>query len=163
MGGVVELGAIYCPPTQELYFAQAGRGATLNDKPIHVSSARDIAGCSIELGWSTRMPRQTYLDALTALLDRGFNVRRAGSGALGLAYVADGRSDAYAEAHMNAWDCLAGLLLVKEAGGQVCPYLESPDLRQGGAVLAASPAIADVVSACTGINASALNPHGRHS
>lgn len=149
--GTVQLGAIYCPPTQELYFAQAGQGASLNGQPIHVSETRDVAGCSVELGWSTRMPRQTYLDTLTALLDQGFNVRRAGSGALGLAYVAAGRSDAYAEAHMNAWDCLAGLLLVKEAGGRVSPYLDSPDLPQGGAVLATSPALADIMSSCTGI------------
>ena len=59
------------------------------------------------------MPNARYLEAMAALLVRGANVRRGASGALGLAYVADGRSDAYAEVHMNAWDCLAGLLLVK--------------------------------------------------
>ena len=60
------------------------------------------------------------------LLDLGVNVRRGGSGALGLAYVADGRSDAYAEIHMQPWDCLAGLLLVREAGGVVGPIRPDP-------------------------------------
>ena len=73
------------------------------------------------------------------------------SGALGLAYVADGKSDAYAELHMHAWDCLAGLLLVREAGGVVAPFLERDGLAKGGAVLAAAPGVAEGISRATGI------------
>ena len=62
------------------------------------------------------MPNARYVAAMAALLDKGANVRRGGSGALALAWVADGRSDGYAEVHMNAWDCLAGLLLVARPG-----------------------------------------------
>jgi fructose-1,6-bisphosphatase/inositol monophosphatase family enzyme len=58
------------------------------------------------MGWSTRVANATYLDVVSKLLDMGANVRRAGSGALALAYVADGRSDGYLELHMNSWDCL---------------------------------------------------------
>ena len=88
---------------------------------------------------------------LSSILERGANVRRGASGALGLAYVADGRSDAYAELHMHPWDCLAGLLLVKEAGGVVSPYLALDGLAKGGAVLAAAPGVAKGMSEATGI------------
>ena len=73
------------------------------------------------------------------------------SGALGLAYVAAGRSDGYAEVHMNAWDCLAGLLLVQEAGARTGPFLAHGTLAAGGPVIAAAPGIADGFAAATGL------------
>ncbi len=149
--GRTEIGAIYNPALGDFYFAERGRGATLNGTPIAVSSTTSVAASSVELGWSTRIPNREYLRVLDALLDAGFNVRRAGSGALGLAYVADGRNEAYAELHMNSWDCLAGLLLVEEAGGRVCAFPEATGVIHGGAVLAAAPAIADAVAAASGI------------
>jgi myo-inositol-1(or 4)-monophosphatase len=84
-------------------------------------------------------------------LARGANARRGASGALALAYVADGRSDAYAELHMNAWDALAGLLLVKEAGGRVGPYLQHHDMAEGGPVIAAAPGVASSFAEATGL------------
>jgi myo-inositol-1(or 4)-monophosphatase len=65
---------------------------------------------------------------------------------MALAYVADGRSDGYVELHMNAWDCLAGLLLVSEAGGVICPFFEMGTLELGGPVLAAAPGVASGIS-----------------
>jgi myo-inositol-1(or 4)-monophosphatase len=149
--GRVQLGAIFNPVLDELYFAQRGQGATRNGKPIRASETRDHAAACLELGWSTRVPNADYLVALRRLLDEGANVRRGASGALGLAYVADGRSDGYAELHMQPWDCLAGLLLVEEAGGVVAPFLELGGLERGGAVLAAAPGVAAAMSAATGI------------
>ena len=156
--GRTEIGAIYNPAVGDFYFAERGHGATLNGRPIAVSPATSVAASSVELGWSTRIPNHDYLGVLATLLDAGFNVRRAGSGALGLAYVADGRNEAYAELHMNSWDCLAGLLLVEEAGGRICAFPEKTGVIHGGAVLAAAPAIADSVAAATGI---ALAPRRR--
>ena len=78
-------------------------------------------------------------------------MRRGASGALGLAFVADGRSDAYVELHANAWDCVAGLLLVQEAGGLVSPFLDADGLRLGAPVLAASGGIAGALSDLVGI------------
>ena len=141
-GGEIEIGAIYNPALDELYFARRGRGATRNGAPIHVAPTGDFDSACVELGWSNREPNARYLQALAAMLGRGANVRRGASGALALAYVADGRSDAYAELHMNAWDCLAGLLLVKEAGGRVGPFLQIGGLLAGGPVIAATPGIA---------------------
>ncbi|WP_029041460.1 inositol monophosphatase family protein [Cucumibacter marinus] len=165
--GETVLGAIYNPATKELFEAQRGAGATRNGIPIRVSSQRSVSAASVELGWSTRLPLETYLTALSALIRAGVSVRRGASGAMGLAYVADGRSDAYAELHMHAWDCLAGLLLVKEAGGVIAPFPTGEGMIEGGAVLAASPIVAQLVSKATGIalekeaGASAIRAGGR--
>jgi myo-inositol-1(or 4)-monophosphatase len=149
--GRTEIGAIYNPALDELYFARRGEGATRNGQPIRVAKAERFDAASIEMGWSTRVENAIYLDVVKNLLDMGTNVRRAGSGALALAYVADGRSDAYLELHMNSWDCLAGLLLVSEAGGEVCPFLEIGSLRDGGPVLAAASGVASGVSRASNI------------
>lgn len=150
-GGEVQLGGIVNPALDETYLARLGQGATRNGQPIHVSATTDIAATSFEMGWSNRRPLASYVSAQRELFEAGSNVRRGASGALGLAYVADGRSDGYAELHMNPWDCLAGLLLVREAGGVTGPFLASDGLAQGGSVLAATPGVADILSQATAI------------
>lgn len=149
--GEMEIGAIYNPVLDELYFARRGHGATRNGKPIAVAGTGDFDAACVEFGWSNRKSNARYMEVLSNILEQGANVRRGASGALGLAYVADGRSDAYAELHMHPWDCLAGLLLVKEAGGVVAPFLAVGGLTKGGAVLAAAPGVALGMSAATGI------------
>lgn len=149
--GRTEIGAIYNPALDELYFARRGEGATRNGLPIRVAQTERFDTASIEMGWSTRVPNATYLDVVKNLLDMGTNVRRVGSGALALAYVADGRSDGYIELHMNSWDCLAGLLLVSEAGGEVCPFFDIGSLEEGGPVLAAAAGVALGVSKAANI------------
>lgn len=149
--GQVQLGAIANPILQETHFARLGQGARMNGKPIRVAATHDITATSFEMGWSNRRPTSAYLGALEKLFAAGSNVRRGACGALGLAYVADGRSDGYAELHMNSWDCLAGLLLVREAGGVTGPFLSQGGLTQGAAVLAAAPGVAQVLSEATGI------------
>jgi myo-inositol-1(or 4)-monophosphatase len=149
--GEVQCGAIINPALDELYVARRGRGAQRNGAAIRVAATRDITATSFELGWSNRVPQSRYVTALDALLSAGANVRRGASGALALAYVADGRSDGYAELHMNPWDCLAGLLLVREAGGVTGPFLSADGLARGAGVLAATPAVAGALAAATGI------------
>lgn len=149
--GTVQLGSIVNPVLEETYAARLGRGATLNGRPIHVSGVADIAASSVEMGWSGRRPLANYLSAIETLYVAGTNVRRGSCGALGLAYVADGRSDGYAELHMNSWDCLAGLLMVREAGGVTGPFLAVHGLTEGAPVLAAAPGVATVMSRATGI------------
>lgn len=149
--GTTEIGAIYNPVTEEMHLVRRGRGATRNGMPIAVAPTRDFDAASVEFGWSRRLPNRRYLAVLEAILARGANVRRGASGALGLAWVADGRSDGYAELHMNAWDCLAGLLMVREAGGRIGRFPMPAGLVDGGPVLAAAPGIADGLAAATGI------------
>nr|WP_289852012.1 inositol monophosphatase [Rhizobium sp. SSA_523] len=158
--GRTEIGAIYNPALDELYFARRGEGATLNGRPILAAGTQRFDAASIEMGWSTRVANEVYLGVVKNLLDMGTNVRRSGSGALALAYVADGRSDGYIELHMNSWDCLAGLLLVSEAGGDVCPFFEIGSLRDGGAVLAAARGVSAGVSAASAIPLSAGDGDG---
>jgi myo-inositol-1(or 4)-monophosphatase len=94
---------------------------------------------------------QTYLEMVGKAAHAGCQVRRAGSGALGLAYVAAGRCEGYAEAHINAWDVAAGLLLVTEAGGRVNDFWAGDGTRSGNPVLATSAALASELSVLTSI------------
>lgn len=150
-GARVEFGAIANPVQDELYLARRGRGATRNGVRLAAAATTSFQTACVELGWSARIANERYLATLAAILAKGANVRRSASGALGLAYVADGRSDAYVELHINAWDCLAGLLLVEEAGGRTSGFMADGGLLHGNPVLAAAPGIADAMSATTAI------------
>jgi myo-inositol-1(or 4)-monophosphatase len=143
--GEIEIGVVYDPNHDELYVARRGAGATRNGKRIRVSGLTDMKQCIIEAGWSHRLPNESYVALVDQLYRDGAQVRRAGSGTLGLAYVADGRSDAYCELHINSWDALAALLLVKEAGGWVNDFLANDGLRKGNPVLGCTPAIRDAL------------------
>lgn len=149
--GRVQIGGIANPASGEVYFARLGRGATRNGRPIHVAATQSFERTTVEFGWSPRVPNQKYVEKISALLALGANVRRSGSGALGLAYVADGRTDAYAELHINSWDCLAGLLLVREAGGLINDFLGDGGLMQGNPVLATAPGIAEGICRAIGV------------
>ena len=149
--GALQAGAIYAPMSDELFIAQLGKGAWLNGEPMRVSAVAELTAASVEIGWSTRIPVQTYLDMAGKAAHAGCQVRRAGSGALGLAYVAAGRCEGYAEAHINAWDVAAGLLLVTEAGGRVNDFWAPGGVEHGNPVLATSALLAGPLSALSGI------------
>ncbi|MCT9843141.1 inositol monophosphatase [Leclercia adecarboxylata ATCC 23216 = NBRC 102595] len=150
--GVTELGAIYNPFSQELYLARRGHYALKNDQPLRCTDIIDTQRAAVELGWSARHGQNHYLKVLGSLLSLGTSVRRGGSGALALAWVAEGRTDGYLEIHMNAWDCLAGLLLVREAGGLTGVVPDSAEgIFNGLPVLAAAPGIAADLAAAAGI------------
>ncbi|KAB0266034.1 inositol monophosphatase [Microvirga brassicacearum] len=146
-----EIGIVYNVMQDELYAASRGGGATLNGEAIRVSGLAQISHATVEAGWSSRLPAESYVTLVERLKEAGVNVRRAGSGTLGLAYVADGRVDAYCELHINSWDALAALLLVEEAGGWTNNFLAKDGLRSGNPVLACTPELAEAVMAATGI------------
>lgn len=149
--GEMVLGAILDPVREELYIARRGCGATRNGAAITVAPTTEMRQAAVEIGWSPRVADARYLACVERALAAGAAVRRGGSGALGIAYVADGRSDAYAELHINAWDCLAGLLIVAEAGGCISPFLSVGGLERGAPVLAVAPGIAAAMVELTGI------------
>ncbi|TJU93498.1 MAG: inositol monophosphatase [Mesorhizobium sp.] len=149
--GRSEIGGIANPAVGEQNMSRRGRGATRNGAAIHVSPTQAFDRAFVEFGWSPRIPNRVYLDKVALVWSLGANVRRSGSGALGLAYVADGRSDAYAELHINSWDCLAGLLLVEEAGGRVNRFLDGEGMTKGNPVLAAAPGVAATLSQVIGV------------
>jgi len=115
---------IFDPLRNELFTASKGNGAVLNDRRIRVSDRKDLEGTMIHTGFAPRERSRasTQLKTVDTLLVQAEDVRRTGSAALDLAYVACGRADAYFEAGVKAWDIAAGVLLVREAGGKVCNY-----------------------------------------
>jgi myo-inositol-1(or 4)-monophosphatase len=147
--GEIEIGVIYAPADDRLFVARRGRGATLNGRPIRVSGLAHGAAPLVEVGWSERRPLAAYCTLLQRLTEGGIEFRRNGSGALGLAEVACGLNDGYAELHINAWDALAGLLLVREAGGWTNDFLADDGLAHGNLLLAATPSISGRLVAMT--------------
>lgn len=143
----IEVGVIYDPVCDELFAARRGGGATLNGAPIKVSDAASLATASIEVGWNTRAGASRYIDLLRRVALWGASPFRSGSGALGLAYVAAGRRDGYVEHHIHAWDCLAALLLVKEAGGYVSNFLAGEGLTKGNPLIACAPGVKEALIA----------------
>ena len=138
-------GLIWQPYMKEMFYAEAGTGATLNGKPIHVS-AHPFDKALVAFGTSpyhAELAEKTMGLAL-AFLHACADIRRSGSAALDLAYLACGRIDAYFELTLKPWDYAAGSLLVQEAGGMFCQPA-SGDLQydRSAAVLAASAAVAD--------------------
>ncbi len=117
-------GVVFDPLRNELFTATRGGGAVLNDRKIRVSERRDVAGAMLITGFPPRERSRLgpHLDCVRTLMQDAEDVRRTGSAALDLAWVAAGRADAYFEAGVQPWDIAAGVLLVREAGGRVCDY-----------------------------------------
>lgn len=149
--GELLLGAIAAPMYGELYRARRGRGAFLNDRAMRVAGISDMRQAIVELGWSARRPVRDYTGLVERVLGAGAIFLRAGSGALGLAYVAAGRTHGYCELHINSWDTLAGLLMVREAGGWTNDFLAGEGLAQGNPVLACAPGLKEALVAATGV------------
>ena len=125
--------------------ARRGAGASVNGAPIAVSTTTELKAASIEVGWNMRSGAHRFLALMGRIVDAGAAVVRSGSGALGLAYVAAGRRDGYVENHLNAWDCLAGVALVREAGGYVSDYLTGDGLHKGNPILACNPRLREAL------------------
>lgn len=122
--GRIEVAAVYDPNRRELFTAERGGGAWLNGRSIHVSSAAVLVDAMLVTGFPYDV--HSRIDEIVGLfarfVGRGRAVRRLGSAALDLCYVAAGRMDGFWEASLKPWDVAAGLLLVEEAGGCVTTY-----------------------------------------
>ncbi|MGO4286550.1 inositol monophosphatase family protein, partial [Bosea sp. TAB14] len=148
---VPEIGVVAAPALGEVYAARRGAGATLNGDAIKVSGGADIARASVELGWSTRIPAQRYVETIGRSYAAGAAVRRGGSGTLGLCHVANGSSDAYAELHINAWDVAAGIVIASEAGAHINDFFAGEGIAKGNPILCCTPALAPALKEITGI------------
>jgi myo-inositol-1(or 4)-monophosphatase len=115
---------IFDPLRNELFTASRGGGAQLNGRRIRVSERRELQGAMLATGFAPRERKRAdaQLDCIKSLLVHAEDIRRGGSAALDLAYVAAGRFDGFFEAGLHAWDVAAGVLLVREAGGRVCDF-----------------------------------------
>lgn len=138
-------GVIYNPATDELYWAEKGEGAFVNDRRLRVSTRSDLdfALFATGLPFKGRPGREQALKETDCILANTAGIRRYGSAALDLAYVAAGRFDAYWERGLNSWDVAAGIVLVREAGGIVTEIDGGPRPSHNASILAANAEIYD--------------------
>jgi len=135
--GRLEHGVIYAPCTQDLYCASRGSGATLNNRKLRVTSINSLEAALIGTGVPIKPEKlDAYLPMLRVIAERTAGVRRAGSAALDLAYVAAGRLDGFFEIGLRPWDIAAGLVLVQEAGGVTSELYGEPDMLATGNIVA---------------------------
>jgi myo-inositol-1(or 4)-monophosphatase len=144
--GRTEVGVIYDPIGGLLYSARRGAGATSNGVLLRVSATEALSRALVDIGYSRRTGIDDFARIVAQLLAMGINLTQSGSAALGLARVADGRLDGYAERHLYAWDALAGLLLVEEAGGRANAFLAGNALTEGNETIAATPALYQAIA-----------------
>lgn len=133
--GKLELGVVYDPMRNEMFAAERGQGATLNDRPMRVSDVAELSGAMLCTGFPYDVrERNDFARDFTNFTMQAQAVRRDGSAALDLAYVACGRFDGFWEDGLKPWDIAAGVLLIAEAGGSVTNF-------EGGALDIYSPRV----------------------
>lgn len=141
--GQIVAGVIYNPAMDELYTAERGGGAFLNDRRLRVSGRARLSDCVVGTGVPHlgRGHHGNFLIELRHVMGEVAGVRRLGSAALDLAYVAAGRMDAFWEHSLSAWDIAAGVLLVREAGGFVSDVDGGQGMLESGSIVAGNEAI----------------------
>ena len=137
--------AIYDPNRKELFTAERGQGAWLNGQPIRVSGAASLIDALLVTGFHYEVQKDPgdVIAMFAAFISRARAVRRLGSAALDLCYVAAGRFDGFWEKKLQPWDVAGGALIVSEAGGQVTGMSGAPYASRGGSVLATNGRIHD--------------------
>jgi len=142
--GQLEHGVVYDPLRQEIFTASRGQGAHLDGRRIRVSKRASMKQCLIATGFPYRsnMPLiDDYLGMLKAVIQESAGVRRPGSAALDLCYVAAGRVDGFWEIGLNVWDVAAGALIIREAGGRISDYHGTEKFLDNGNIIAGNPKI----------------------
>lgn len=126
--GEITLGIIYDPFREDVYYAQKGQGSFLNGNPIHVSDAETLDETIISVGTSPydRELAEENFRRIQRVFGKAQDIRRTGTAAMDLAYVACGRTGGFFEPRLSPWDFAAGLLLVQEAGGRVTDFAGEP-------------------------------------
>ena len=141
--GATQVGVIHDPCNAETFVANRGQGATLNGLALELDDSRTLSEGTVGVGYSNRVDDVGILRLVTAVVGEGSMFYRNASGALSLAYVAAGRLLGYSEEHMNAWDCLAGQLIVAEAGGRVEVQDADAMIKDGGRVVVGTATVFD--------------------
>src|ERR1700712_237858 len=136
------IGVIVAPALGDTYVGMDGAGATLNGIPIRAAATTDIRQSVVEHGWNPRRPDAEFVALVSRIRTAGAMPRLCGSGALGLAETAAGRIDAFVELNIHLWDCAAAIVLCREAGAFVSPFMDGDGPVQGGPILTAAPGIA---------------------
>jgi myo-inositol-1(or 4)-monophosphatase len=141
--GRLEAGVIYDPLSQELFTASRGNGALLNEKKIRVTNHKGLENALLGTGFPyyDQSYLDTYLETMKALMQKTAGLRRPGSAALDLAWLAAGRIDGFWEFNLKAWDIAAGALIVREAGGIVSDFENKDGYLESGDIIAAAPKV----------------------
>ena len=136
--GVPIHAVVFDPLRDELYTASKGDGAYLNDRRMRVGKRENLGGAMIATGFPFRQRQHLVpqLDMTRAILGQAEDIRRSGSAALDLAYVAAGRYDGFFEIGLKPWDMAAGVLLVHEAGGRYCDFAGRDGIPASGNIIA---------------------------
>ncbi|MCR5627067.1 MAG: inositol monophosphatase [Lachnospiraceae bacterium] len=138
--GELKYGVIFDPYHNELYEAEKGKGATVNSKPIHVSSADTIHDSLIAFGtnpYTKGEESDKDFEIVRKLFHECIDIRRMGAASIDLIYVATGRTEAFFERLLRPWDFAAGMLILEEAGGEVVDFNgKRPDPRYNSSILA---------------------------
>jgi len=144
--GDIILGAVFAPALGQLFYAQKDRGAFLNDKPIQVSVTTNLADAVMATGFACLRAGHAHnnLEHFNRIVPRLRDIRRCGSAAVDLAYVACGKLDGFWEMNLNLYDVAAGILLVTEAGGTVCDFHGGPCFPENG-IVAANHGLASIL------------------
>lgn len=141
--GRLEQGVVYDPMRQELFTATRGAGAMLNDRRIRVSKQKELEGALLGTGFPFKAQQHldAYLNMFRALFPQTAGIRRPGSAALDLAYIASGRLDGFWEIGLNTWDMAAGILLIQEAGGISSDFMGGHDYLENGNLVSGNPKV----------------------
>ena len=139
----LEVGVIYDPIAQELFTASRGNGALLNDKKIRVTGHKGLNNALLGTGFPyyDQSYLDTYIETMKSLMQKTAGLRRPGSAALDLAWLAAGRIDGFWEFNLKAWDIAAGALIVREAGGIVSDFENKDGYLESGDIIAAAPKV----------------------
>lgn len=140
-------GVIFDPNRNDVYTAELGKGAQLNNSRIRVSKQNNLADSLLATGFPTydMSMLDRYMKIFREMLESTSGQRRAGSAALDLAYVAAGMVDGYWEFNLKPWDIAAGYLMVKEAGGLVCDFDGGQEMLESGNIIAANPKLISAI------------------
>jgi myo-inositol-1(or 4)-monophosphatase len=141
--GEIVAGVIYNPVLNELYVAEKGGGAFLNDRRLRVAARRNLADCVIATGLPTiaKGGHDAALATIRPMMDKAAALRRTGSAAMDLAWVASGRFDGYWDDGLSPWDLAAGIILVREAGGLATDSRGRADMFATGSIVAANETV----------------------
>ena len=148
---VVEHGVIVAPVVRERYVARRGRGAFCNDRALSVSKTAKLSESVIGFGSNKKTPFEPYVESLSKLLAEGIEYRRLGCASANLTAVASGKLDGFFEAKLSPWDALAGMLMVRVAGGRCNDYLADDGLLRGNSVLVGNRPLYDALAAAFGV------------